>query len=138
MSDHGHDAHGAGDHHHIVPIKVYLAIFATLAVMTGVTIAIAWVDLGAMNIFVALAIAVFKATLVVLYFMHVKYSSKLVQLASVTGFVWLGIMLAFTFSDYLTAGWQPLQGWTTLPVDAQAVEHGGGSHAAAAEEGGEH
>lgn len=136
MADqHGHDAHPA--HSHIVPLPVYFTIFATLLVLTGVTIAVAFVDLGPFNIYVALAIAVFKASLVVLYFMHVKYSSKLVQLAAVTGFLWLGIMLAFTFADIGTRDWQPLQGWAPQPIDG--VMLGGESHGEGAEaaEGGE-
>ena len=126
-------------HHHIVPIPVYLAIFLTLLVMTGVTIAVAYIDLGPANIGVALAIAFFKASLVVLYFMHVKYSSKLVQLAAATGFLWLGIMLSFTLSDVWTRDWQP------VPIDYapqfvdQPLDHGapaaGEGHGAAAAEG---
>ncbi len=120
-------------HHHIVPIPVYVAIFAALLVLTGVTIAVAYIDLGPLNIAVALAIAVFKASLVVLYFMHVKYSSRLVQLASVTGFLWLGIMLFFTLADNWTRDWQSVQGFAPQFVDqplghsAPAGEGHGGS-----------
>ncbi|MBI1358152.1 MAG: oxidase [Acidobacteria bacterium] len=130
--------HGHNDHtgHHIVPIPVYAAIFITLLVMTGVTIAVAFVDLGPFNIYVALGIAVFKASLVVLYFMHVKYSSRLTQLAAATGFLWLGIMLSFTLADNFTRDWQPVQGWAPQFVDeggtphgaAAAGEHGGAEH----------
>lgn len=135
MSTHANEAHEA--HHHIVPIPVYAAIFAALLVLTGVTIAVAYVDLGPFNIYVALAIATFKASLVVLYFMHVKYSSKLVQLAAVTGFLWLGIMLSFTFADIGTRSWQSVQGWAPQPVDG-AVLGGASDEAAPAEEGGGH
>jgi len=121
MADHGHDAHAA--HHHIVPLTVYFTIFATLLVLTGVTIAVAFVDLGPLNIYVALAIAIFKATLVVLYFMHVKYSSRLVQLAAVTGFLWMGIMLGFTFADIGTRDWQPVQGWAPQPIEGVIMGH---------------
>lgn len=125
----GHGAHAA--HHHIVPLPVYFTIFATLLVLTGVTVAVAFVDLGPFNIYVALAIAIFKATLVVLYFMHVKYSSKLVQLAAVTGFLWMGIMLAFTFADIGTRDWQGVQGWAPQPIDGAVM--GGEGHGGAAE-----
>ena len=127
------ESHAA--HHHIVPIPVYLSIFAALIVLTGVTVAVAYVDLGPLNIAVALAIAMFKGSLVVLYFMHVKYSSRLVQLAAATGFVWLAIMLIFTLSDVWTRDWQPVQGWAPQFVDeplghgapaAGGAEHGGG------------
>lgn len=105
-------------HHHIVPIPVYVAIFATLLILTGVTVGVAYIDLGRLNIFVALAIAVFKASLVVLYFMHVKYSSRLTQLAAATGFLWLGILLSFTLADEWTRDWQPIRGWAPQPEDA--------------------
>ena len=123
MSEHTQDSHAANAHSHIVPIRTYVVIALTLAAMTCLTVAVAWVDLGPANIFVALAIAAFKGSLVVLFFMHVKYSSKLVQLASVTGFLWLAIMLSFTFTDYWTESWQPVEGWTALPVDAYATQH---------------
>ena len=128
-----HDSHHEGEsHHHIVPIPVYLAIFAALLVGTALTVWVAYFDLGAMNIVVALAIAVTKASLVVLYFMHVKYSSPLVQLAACTGFVWLAFMIGFTFSDVFTRDWQPLEGWTLQPVEEFNVGEGGAGH------GGEH
>jgi len=129
--DHGHDH----DAHHIVPLPIYFAIFGALMIGTLVTILIAYVDLGVFNIYVALAIAVTKASLVLLFFMHVKYSSKLVQLASVMGFIWLGIFLAFTFADLNTRDWQPLEGWAPQPVNEYDVDgsaHGGG-HGEAAE-----
>ena len=133
-----HDSHHEGEsHHHIVPIPLYLAIFAALMVGTALTVVVAFYDLGAMNIVVALAIAVTKASLVVLYFMHVKYSSPLVQLAACTGFIWLAIMIGFTFSDVFTRDWQPLQGWAPQPVEEFNVGEGaghGGEHGG----GGEH
>ena len=93
------------DHHHIVPIKVYLAIFMALMVLTAVTVWVAFVDLGALNTFVALGIAGFKAMLVILFFMHVKYSSGMTKLIVGASFFWFLIMIVFTFSDYLTRGW---------------------------------
>ena len=91
--------------HHIVPTPIYYAIFATLLVLTGVTVAAAYVDLGRMNAVVALAIAGFKAVIVVLFFMHLKYSTRLVKLTLIAGLYWMGILLALTLSDYLTRGW---------------------------------
>ncbi|MEZ5394545.1 MAG: cytochrome C oxidase subunit IV family protein [Bryobacterales bacterium] len=134
MSDTTHEFHP-----HIVPIPVYLAIFVALLVGTGVTIAIAYVDLGPMNTLVAMLIAFFKASLVVLYFMHVKYSSKLVQLAAATGFLWLGIMLFFTLSDVWTRDWQPVPGFAPQFVD-EPLGHGpaaAGGHGEATEGHGE-
>jgi cytochrome c oxidase subunit 4 len=97
-----HDAHG--EHAHIVPLKIYYAVFGTLMVLTGVTVAAAYLDLGPFNVIVALAIACIRASIVVLYFMHVKYSSRLVKMAVVAGLYWMGILMALTLSDYLTRG----------------------------------
>jgi cytochrome c oxidase subunit 4 len=88
--------------HHIVPVRVYVMIFAALVVGTVLTVAVAGVDLGWLNTPVALAIAISKASLVVLFFMHVKYSPRLIKLTAVAGFLWLMIMVTFTLSDYLT------------------------------------
>lgn len=124
-------AHHDDDHHHIVPIPVYLTIFGALLFGTALTVAVAFVDMGAANIFVAIGIAVTKATLVVLYFMHVKYSSRLVQLAAVTGFLWLGIMLSFTLADVETRDWQPAPGWAPQHVEATPLEmEAAGGHGA--------
>jgi cytochrome c oxidase subunit 4 len=90
---------------HIVSPKVYYAIFIALTVLTVVTWSIAKIDLGRMNAVVALTIAVIKATLVVLYFMHVRYSSRLTWVFVGAGFFWLAIMVALTLSDYMTRGW---------------------------------
>jgi len=98
-----HAAHASS--HHIVPLRIYYAVFATLLVLTGVTVGVAYLDLGAMNTVVAIAIAFTKATFVVLYFMHVKYSTRLIKLTIVAGLYWMGILLVLTLSDYLTRGW---------------------------------
>jgi cytochrome c oxidase subunit 4 len=90
---------------HVVPPRVYYAIFATLIVLTAVTVYVAFIDLGPFNSIAALAIAVTKATLVMLYFMHVRYSTRLTWVVVIGGFFWLGIMLTLTLSDYLTRGW---------------------------------
>jgi cytochrome c oxidase subunit 4 len=93
---------------HIVSVKGYVAVFAALMVLTVVTVLASRVDLGLLNTVVALAIAVFKATLVILYFMHVRYSTRLTQVTVVAGFLWLIIMIGLTFSDYLTRKWLEL------------------------------
>ena len=90
---------------HVVSRKVYFAIFGALMVLTAVTVWVANYDLGRWNAVVALSIAVFKATLVVLYFMHVRYSSRLTWVFVCAGLVWFAILIAFTLSDYLTRGW---------------------------------
>jgi cytochrome c oxidase subunit IV len=85
---------------HIVPPKTYLAIIVTLLILTALTVAAAYVNLGRFNIVVALAIATIKATFVVLFFMHAKYSPKRTQLVIMAGIFWLIILLFMTLSDY--------------------------------------
>jgi len=92
---------------HVIPRKVYFSVFVALLVLTGVTVWIANINLKALNAIVALTIAVVKGTLVVLYFMHVRYSSRLTWVFVAAGFFWLGIMVALTLSDYITRGWIP-------------------------------
>jgi cytochrome c oxidase subunit 4 len=91
---------------HIVPKRTYYLIFLALMICTGITVAVAFIDLGSFNSVVALTIAVVKATLVVLFFMHVKYSTRLTWAVVVGSVFWLGILLALTFSDYLTRPWR--------------------------------
>jgi cytochrome c oxidase subunit 4 len=90
---------------HHVPKNVYFVVFGALMVLTAATVGIAFVDLGRLNVVVALAVAVLKAALVVLFFMHVKYSSRLVQLVVISSLVWLVILFGVTLTDYLTRGW---------------------------------
>jgi cytochrome c oxidase subunit IV len=90
---------------HISPRSTYLAIFGGLMVCTLLTVVAAFTNLGNLNFPVALAIAIFKATLVVLFFMHVKYGSKLTKLIVGMAFFFLGIMLTLTMADYLSRGW---------------------------------
>lgn len=93
------------EEHHIVSPKVYVAVGSALLVLTATTCGMSYVDLGVFNAVVALAIAVFKASLVVLFFMHVKYSSKLTKLTVVSGiFVFLGL-ISMTMSDYISRAW---------------------------------
>ena len=91
---------------HIVPKRVYYTIFAILMLCTLLTVLIAFVDLGALNTVAALTIAVFKTTLVVLYFMHVKYGTRLTWAVVAGSVFWLGILLVLTMSDYLTRAWR--------------------------------
>jgi cytochrome c oxidase subunit 4 len=89
---------------HIAPKSLYYAIFASLMVLTVVTVAVTYVDLGRANLLVALAIAVTKATLVVLFFMHAKYSERLVQVSIITSLTFLSFLGIFSLADYLTRG----------------------------------
>jgi cytochrome c oxidase subunit 4 len=105
MAEHGHAHAHPHVHGHVTPLGVYLAIFATLMVLTVVTVLVAYVNLGQINIFIALGIACFKASLVVLYFMHVKYASPLTKLFAVTGIFFLAILLGLTMTDYASRMW---------------------------------
>jgi cytochrome c oxidase subunit 4 len=90
---------------HVLPLRLYLGIFAALMVLTGLTVWVATIDLGAMNVVVALTIACIKALLVILFFMHVKYSSKLTWIYVAAGFFWFLILIAFTMADYESRPW---------------------------------
>ncbi len=114
---------------HIVPKKVYFIVFACLLALTALTTLAAYVNLDAylglkvvpMNTMVALAIAVCKASLVALFFMHVKYSSHLTKLVVVASLFWLAILISLTLSDYRTRSLhipnppEPWQASTSLP-----------------------
>jgi cytochrome c oxidase subunit IV len=91
-------------HVHVTPLWVYLAVFAALLLFTGLTVAVAFVHLGVLNDLVAMAIAVVKATLVVLFFMHVKGSTRMIKLTVVSSFFWLLILFGLTLADYFTRG----------------------------------
>ena len=91
---------------HISPKSTYYTIFGALMVCTALTVMAAFIDFPAsLNFPVALTIAVFKATLVVLFFMHVKYSSRLTKLIVGVAIFFFGIMLTLTMADYLSRGW---------------------------------
>ncbi len=89
----------------VVPKKVYFLIFAILMVLTFLTVQAAFYNLGVLNIVVVITIAVIKATLVVLYFMHVRYSDRLTWVVVAGGFAWLLVLLVLTLSDYFARGW---------------------------------
>ena len=91
-----------GTHHHIVPVKIYAAILVALLVGTAATVWVASTDLGPLNIVVALAIAIVKATLVVLFFMHLKYSEKLTWVFAGASIFWLVLLVGITMADYFT------------------------------------
>src|SRR5438105_2457402 len=91
---------------HIVPVRVYLVIFAILMAGTILTVVAAKIDFpGPLNAVMALTIAAFKATAVVLYFMHARYSSRLIWVIVAAALFWMAILFALTFSDYSTRGW---------------------------------
>jgi len=95
---------------HIVTKKQYSYVFATLLLLTFITTTVGMMDLGRLNVVVALVIAVIKALLVVLFFMHIYWSSKLNKLTVVAGVAWLALLLWLTLTDVLSRGWLPFPG----------------------------
>lgn len=94
-------------HPHIVPLRVYLTVITALFLLTGLTVWAAFQDFGALNNPVALTIAVVKALLVLMFFMHLKYSARILWLYAGAGFVWFLIMIALMLSDYRSRDWLP-------------------------------
>ena len=111
---HAHESHGAG---HVSPISLYVTIFLALMVLTAVTVGAAFVNLGQFNFLVAMIIAVFKASLVVWYFMHVKYQSRLTKLTVATGLFFLAVLLGLMLVDYGSKGFVPMP----PPTDSESV-----------------
>ena len=99
--------------HPTVSLRLYLGIFVALILLTGLTVAVSFVDLGggrlhAVNAAAAITIALTKALLVILYFMHVRYSSRLIWIFVGAGVFWLLILFVLTLADFLSRGWFPL------------------------------
>jgi cytochrome c oxidase subunit 4 len=92
---------------HVAPVKLYLGVFGILMIGTLLTVVVAFYDLGALNNVVMLTIACVKALFVVLYFMHVRWGTRLTWVVVASGFVWLLIMFSLTMTDYLSRGWMP-------------------------------
>jgi cytochrome c oxidase subunit 4 len=100
---------------HVVPISTYLLVSLALVVGTALTTWVAYIDLGRWNTVVALVIAFTKMTLVVLFFMHVKYATGLTKIVILAGLFWLGIMVTLASSDELTRHWEIVpQGWNMI------------------------
>ena len=89
---------------HVSPLSTYIGIFSALMVLTALTVGVAFLNLGSFNPVVALVVAAVKATLVILFFMHVKYSSRLTKLTVVLSLFFVAILFAETLMDYATRG----------------------------------
>lgn len=96
--------------HHVPTLRMCLAVFGSLLVFTALTVWAAGVDFGALNTPMALAIAITKGTLVVLFFMGVRWNTPLTKTVAISGFVWLFILFGITMGDYLTRGWLGVAG----------------------------
>jgi cytochrome c oxidase subunit 4 len=97
---------------HVVPLRIYIGIFLSLMALTALTVGAAFINMGPYNTVVALSIAVVKMLLVVLFFMHVRYSSALTKVFILAGFLWLALLIAFTLTDIRSRDWtRPPEGW---------------------------
>jgi cytochrome c oxidase subunit 4 len=92
---------------HVAPKSMYYMVFGALIVGTILTVAAAKVNMGPLNNIVMLAIACTKASLVILFFMHVRWSSRLTWVVAMSGFFWLLILFGIGMSDYMSRGWVP-------------------------------
>ena len=93
-----------GDHHLLTPLN-YAVVFGTLLLFTGITVGAAYIDLGVLNPIIALSIASFKAVIVILFFMHVKYQSRLIKMTVSAGFFTFLVLITMTLSDYMSRAW---------------------------------
>ena len=91
----------------IVSPKTYLLVWASLLILLAITVGAAYIHLGWLNPAVAVGIAATKALIIILYFMHVRYSSKVVWVFVGAGFFWLGILFTLALADYLTRAYLP-------------------------------
>jgi cytochrome c oxidase subunit IV len=97
---------------HIVPLKLYVGVFLALLALTALTTGVAFIDLGPYNTVAALVIAVVKMSLVLLFFMHLKYSNGLNRIVIAASAFWLAILVMFSLADVLTRHWSPVaSGW---------------------------
>ena len=98
-----HDLHDNLDH--VVPPRIYIIVGSILLILTALTVAASFAEMGVFNPIVALGIAVIKATIVVLFFMHVKYSSRLTKLTVFGGVFTFLVLIGMTLADYFTRAW---------------------------------
>jgi len=118
------EAQSQSQAHHGPPLAAYFGVFTVLLVLTGVTVAAAYQDLGPWSVFVAVGIAGIKATLVILYFMHVRYSSRLIALYAASGFLFFSILLGITMGEVAGRDAQPASDPLRPATAAQPTSHG--------------
>ncbi len=126
MSHHDEHADDGAVHAHVSPTIFYVAIFATLVVLTLVTVGVSYVHLGPANLAVAVVIASIKAALVVLFFMHLRWDNKFNSLIFICSLGFIGIFFAFTFSDtdWREKQYNEAQGAKILPADGKPAPGG--------------
>ena len=91
--------------HHVTPLSIYFGVFIALMVLTVLTVWVSTQHFGAWNVPIAMAIAIAKATLVILFFMHVIHSTRLTWVVIGSAILWLGVLFVLTFSDYVSRSW---------------------------------
>jgi cytochrome c oxidase subunit 4 len=97
-------------HAHVLPRSTYYAVYAALLVLLLATVGAAYLNLGAFNFLVSMVIAVIKGILIMLIFMHVRYSERLVWIFATAAFLWLAVLIGMSLNDYLTRGWLNIPG----------------------------
>src|SRR5207248_8885691 len=95
---------------HVVPKRIYFAVFAALIGLTWLTAFVATLNLGRLNFLVAISIAIFKASLVALFFMHAAYATRLTRMVILSGIYWLILLLFIVMADIWTRGWMGVPG----------------------------
>jgi cytochrome c oxidase subunit IV len=95
---------------HVTPIKTYLAVYLALMLLLVTTVGLDFLRLGPFNVIASMTIAALKTLLVILYFMHVRHSSRLIWIFVGVGFYWLAILLTLTMSDFVSRTWPPFGG----------------------------
>ena len=101
----------SNNHAHVItPVGTYVVVFVLLLIMTALTYWVATQDFGAMNTPVALGVALFKASLVIIYFMGVRYNTPLTKAVVISGFFWLIILFGMTMGDYVSRSWLGVPG----------------------------
>jgi cytochrome c oxidase subunit 4 len=109
MSSHHHDPSNVTNpehaEHHIVQPGTYIAVYVTLLIFTGITVGAAFIDLHILNPILAVGIACIKAVIVILFFMHVIFQSKLIKMTVAAGFFTFLILITMTLSDYMSRAW---------------------------------
>jgi len=112
---------------HVLPKSTYYLIFFSLMVLTAITVAVAFVNLGSLNFPIAIGVAITKATLVVLFFMHVKYSSRMTKMVVGLAIFFLLVMLGLTMTDYATRDWFASPRGSSGAGTSQTITHEGGT-----------
>src|SRR5262249_23500983 len=96
--------------HHVVPRTTYFIVYLVLLALLGGIVLAYYLNLGLLGIILGDMVGIVKATIIILYFMHVRSSSKLIWVVAAAGFVWLAILLGLTLNDYFSRGWLGVPG----------------------------